>query len=98
VTLALQSHAPVIRDNRDVLRMVEEVGSPHLKVSLDVPIMPDKSRAAIQEAARAVGALQVLSHFGGATTRSEARAARSRESPSTGTSFAPCERSATRDT
>jgi sugar phosphate isomerase/epimerase len=65
VTLALQNHAPVIRDHRDVLRMVQEVGSPHLKVSLDAPIMPDKSPAAIAEAARAVGSLQVLSHFGG---------------------------------
>jgi sugar phosphate isomerase/epimerase len=65
VTLALQNHAPVIRDHRDVLRMVQEVGSPHLKVSLDVPIMPDKSPVAIREAAQAVGSLQVLSHFGG---------------------------------
>jgi sugar phosphate isomerase/epimerase len=65
VTLALQNHAPVIRDHRDVLRMVKEVGSPHLKVSLDAPIMPDKSPAAIREAAQAIGPLQVLSHFGG---------------------------------
>jgi len=65
VTLALQNHAPVVRDHRDVLRMVREVDSPHLKVSLDAPIMPDKSPAAIREAARTVGPLQVLSHFGG---------------------------------
>jgi sugar phosphate isomerase/epimerase len=65
VTLALQNHAPVIKDHEDVLRMVREVGSPHLKVSLDAPIMPDKSPAVIQAAARAVGPLQVLSHFGG---------------------------------
>src|SRR5262249_17908185 len=49
----------------DVLRMVKEVGSPHLKVCLDAPLMPDKSAAAIQQAAHAVGSLQVLSHFGG---------------------------------
>jgi len=65
VILALQNHAPVIRDYRDVLRMVEEVDSPNLKVSLDVPIMRDKSPENIQRAARAVGDLQVLSHFGG---------------------------------
>ena len=65
ITLALQNHAPVIKDHQDVLRMVREVDSPHLKVCLDVPIMPDKSPAIIREAARAVGALQVLSHFGG---------------------------------
>ncbi len=65
VTLALQNHRPIIKDHHDVLRMVKEVGSPHLKVSLDVPLMPDKSMAAIRQAAQAVGPLQVLSHFGG---------------------------------
>ena len=65
VTLALQNHPPLIKDHQDVLRMVREVGSPHLKVCLDAPLMPDKSAAAIREAARAVGPLQVLSHFGG---------------------------------
>jgi sugar phosphate isomerase/epimerase len=65
IVLALQNHAPVIKDHQDVLRMVHEVNSPHLKVSLDVPIMPDKSPEVIREAARAVGSLQVLSHFGG---------------------------------
>jgi sugar phosphate isomerase/epimerase len=65
VILALQNHAPVIQDHQDVLRMAGEVNSPHLRVCLDVPIMPDKSPAVIQAAARAVGPLQVLSHFGG---------------------------------
>jgi sugar phosphate isomerase/epimerase len=69
VTLALQNHAPVIKDHHDVLRMVQEVGSPALKVCLDAPIMPDKSPPVIQAAARAVGPLQVLSHFGGEYTR-----------------------------
>ncbi len=65
VTLALQNHKPLIRDHRDVLRMVREVNSPHLKVCLDAPLMPDKSLAAMREAAQAVGSLQVMSHFGG---------------------------------
>jgi sugar phosphate isomerase/epimerase len=65
ITLALQNHSPVIKDHKDVLRMVQEVNSPHLKVCLDVPLMPDKSTAAIHQAAEAVGSLQVLSHFGG---------------------------------
>lgn len=65
IILALQNHKPVIRDYKDVLRMVEEVNSPNLKVSLDVPIMDDKSPENIQIAAQAVGDLQVLSHFGG---------------------------------
>jgi sugar phosphate isomerase/epimerase len=65
VTLALQNHRPVIKDYQDVLRMVNEVNSPNLKVCLDAPLMLDKSARAIGEAARAVGSLQVLSHFGG---------------------------------
>lgn len=65
VILALQNHKPVVKDYPDVLRMVKEVGSPNLKVSLDVPIMDDKSPENIHKAAQAVGNLQVLSHFGG---------------------------------
>lgn len=65
VTLALQNHKPVIKTHHDVLRMVREVGSPHLKVSLDAPIMPVKTPEYIRQAALDVGPLQVLSHFGG---------------------------------
>ena len=65
VILALQNHKPVVTDYPDVLRMVKEVNSPSLKVSLDVPIMDDKSRENISKAAKEVGNLQVLSHFGG---------------------------------
>jgi len=65
VILALQNHHPVIKDYPDVLRMVQEVNSPSLKVSLDAPIMVDKSPETIHKAALAVGDLQVLSHFGG---------------------------------
>ena len=65
VTLALQNHAPVIKDHKDVLRMVREVNSPSLKVCLDPAIMPDRRPDTIRRAAREVGPLQVLSHFGG---------------------------------
>jgi len=65
VTLALQNHKPLIKDHQDVLRMVREVNSPHLKVCLDAPLMPDKSAGVMREAAQAVGSLQVMSHFGG---------------------------------
>ncbi len=65
VTLALQNHKPIIRDHQDVLKMVREVNSSHLQVCLDAPLMPDKSAAAMSEAARAVGTMQVMSHFGG---------------------------------
>ncbi len=69
VTLALQNHKPVINDWRDVMRMVKEVDSPALKVCLDAPIMEDKSIKNMREAAKAVGDLQVLSHFGGEWNR-----------------------------
>jgi sugar phosphate isomerase/epimerase len=65
VTLALQNHKPLIKDHHDVLRMVREVNSPNLKICLDAPLMPDKSLAAMREAAQSVGSMQVMSHFGG---------------------------------
>lgn len=65
VTLALQNHAPVINEDRDVLRMVREVGSPHLKACLDAPLLRRKDEAYIRQTASEVGSLQVLSHFGG---------------------------------
>lgn len=65
VILALQNHKPVIVDYPEVIRMVNEVNSPNLQISLDVPIMDDKSAANIQKAARLTGTRQVLSHFGG---------------------------------
>jgi sugar phosphate isomerase/epimerase len=66
VTLALQNHPPVTEDYPDVLRMVKEIDSPNLKVCLDVGMMKErKDEAAVLTAARAVGSLQVLSHFGG---------------------------------
>ena len=65
VLLALQNHHPVIKSHKDVLRMVQEVNSPHLKVSLDVPIMPVRTPQIIHQAALEVGPLQALSHFGG---------------------------------
>jgi sugar phosphate isomerase/epimerase len=44
--------------------MVSEVNSPNLKVSLDVWALDEKTPEYIQTAARAVGNLQVLSHYG----------------------------------
>jgi sugar phosphate isomerase/epimerase len=65
VTLALQNHKPVIKTYHDVLKMVREVGSPHLKVCLDAPIMEIKEAAYLKQAVRDTGKLQVQSHFGG---------------------------------
>ena len=65
VTLSLQNHRPLINSENDLLRMVREVDSPHLRLCLDAPLMPDRSTEAIERAARAVGSLQELTHFGG---------------------------------
>jgi sugar phosphate isomerase/epimerase len=65
VTLALQNHPPVTNNPADMLRMIREVDSPHLKACLDAPLAAKQETASMQQAARDVGALQVLSHFGG---------------------------------
>jgi len=65
VTLALQNHPPVTNSPADMLRMIGDVGSPHLKASLDAPLAAKQGVTSMREAARDVGALQVLSHFGG---------------------------------
>ncbi len=65
VTLALQNHAPVTNSPADMLRMIQEVGSPHLKACLDAPLAARQGVASMRQAARDTGALQVLSHFGG---------------------------------
>jgi sugar phosphate isomerase/epimerase len=65
VTLALQNHKPVIRSYRDCLRMVREIGSPHLKICFDARLERGLDEAAMEQAAREVGRLQALSHFGG---------------------------------
>jgi sugar phosphate isomerase/epimerase len=65
VTLALQNHPPVTNSPADMLRMIQEVGSPHLKACLDAPLAARQGVTSMQQAAREVGALQVLSHFGG---------------------------------
>jgi sugar phosphate isomerase/epimerase len=64
VTLALQNHAPVIRDYRDALRMIREVDSPNLKACFDTRLEYGKKGEYLLEATRAFGPLQVLSHFG----------------------------------
>lgn len=65
VTLALQNHPPVTNSPDDMLRMIHEVGSPHLKACLDAPLAARQGVTSMRRTARDVGALQVLSHFGG---------------------------------
>ncbi len=65
VTLALQNHAPVIRGYLDVLKIVREVASPHLKVCFDARLEHSLDEAGVRKAVNEVGSLQALWHFGG---------------------------------
>ncbi len=65
VTLALQNHVPVIKGYKDCLRMVKDVGSPHLKVCFDARLEHTLDDEAIRKATVEVGPLQSLWHFGG---------------------------------
>ena len=67
VTLALQNHPAVILSGGDMLRMIREVDSPHLKACFDAPLARKQGETAdtIEAAAARIGALQVLTHFGG---------------------------------
>jgi len=65
VVMALQNHAPLIRNWKDTFNLVKEVNSPWLKVCLDLPIFENFDKEYVAEAVRTVGPLQVHSHFGG---------------------------------
>jgi len=65
VVMALQNHAPLIRGWKDTLSLVKEVNSPWLKICLDLPIFENLEKEYVANAVRAVGNLQVHSHFGG---------------------------------
>jgi hypothetical protein len=51
--------------NVDVLKMVKEVVSPHLKVCFDARLEHSLDEAGVQKAVNEVGGLQTLWHFGG---------------------------------
>lgn len=66
VTLALQNHPPVINKGYvDVLRMVKDVSSPHLKACFDARLEHTLDEAQVRKAVNEVGALQMLWHYGG---------------------------------
>jgi sugar phosphate isomerase/epimerase len=65
VTLALQNHAPVTNSPADTLRLIHEVASPHLKACIDAPLAARQGVTSMQQMAREVGPLQILTHFGG---------------------------------
>ena len=66
VVLALQNHPPVIAKGYvDTLRMVREIGSPHLKVCFDARLEHTLDEPAVRRAVNEIGALQTLWHYGG---------------------------------
>lgn len=66
ITLALQNHPPVIdKGYIDVLRMIKDVGSPHLKACFDARLEHGLDEAGVRKAVNETGALQTLWHFGG---------------------------------
>lgn len=65
IIMALQNHAPLIRGWKDTYDLVKEVNSPWLKICLDLPIFENLQKDYVANAVRAVGNLQVHSHFGG---------------------------------
>ena len=78
VTMALQNHPPLFKDYRDCLRMVKEINSPWLKICLDAGMMDRKDPDWVEEAVRAVGPLQVHSHYGGEYFRDKSGVVRSK--------------------
>ena len=65
VVMALQNHAPLIRNWKDCYDLVKEVNSPWLKMCLDLPLMTRFDPEFIRQAALTTGNLQAFSHFGG---------------------------------
>lgn len=78
VTLALQNHTPLLRHYRDMVDMIDQVDSPALRASLDVPILERQDDDYVWQAVRETGSRQVHSHFGGEFEREAGGAVRQR--------------------
>jgi sugar phosphate isomerase/epimerase len=67
VVLALQNHAPIVRDYRDVLALIKEVGSPAFKACMDIPCEGQNAVSAewARQIVRETGPLMVHSHYNG---------------------------------
>ena len=68
VVLGLQNHTPVMQTYKNVLDMAREIGSDHLKVTLDAPLL-DRAGESVCEAVREAGDLIVHSHTSDHTVR-----------------------------
>ena len=71
IILAMQNHGPdIVNSYRDVLSLIEEVGSPVFKACMDINIEPDADSPGHARAlAAAAGTLQVHSHMNGEFAR-----------------------------
>lgn len=66
VILALQNHTPVVKNYKDVLKLIEEVDSPAFKACMDLPIEGDNQTSDkwAREMVHKSRAVMVHSHFG----------------------------------
>jgi sugar phosphate isomerase/epimerase len=65
VVLTLQNHKPLIDEPVDLLDMVREVDSEHVRCTMDCHLMPRQDAETIEEAVQAAGSLHVFSHYAG---------------------------------
>ena len=75
VIMSLQNHPPLLRNYKDVLKLVRAVDSPWLRVNLDCPMLVSQDDDWVRNAALDTGSLQTHSHFGGEFGRDENGAA-----------------------
>ena len=66
VTLAFQNHKPLIDNYKDALKMVNEISSENIKLSLDAPLFYAQDDEYVRNVVLETGKdLIVHSHFGG---------------------------------
>jgi len=69
ICLAIQNHDPFIMHKEltylDMLDMVKEIDSEHLKCVLDCPLLKYQDENYVAQAVKDVGRLNILTHFGG---------------------------------
>ncbi len=65
VNLALQNHEPVMDGYENVIRMVREIGSEHLKIALSCDLLTSQTEDDVRKAVQAASGLIVHSHIGG---------------------------------
>jgi len=62
VTLALQTHPEITRNNEETLKLIQEVGVESLKVGLDLPLMESQEPEFVRKTVESMRDLMVYSH------------------------------------